>query len=307
MDYSQTLTNWVSRLSEGDPNAMEHVFARYFDQLVSLAVRKMHGLNQANRSGEDIALSAIKSLYLGLKDARIQLRTEDDLWGCLFCLTVRKSVAQRRREFARKRSTGKKMLSGNEMISDDDGCELFDYVAGKEPSPELAAQMAENADELLALFDENSTQHEIVALKLQGLTVAEIAERVGLISRTVFWHLEKIRSRWEFFKGMEYLSENLLQGMSVKKAAAALEKSEELIEKLMNCVLTFWKELSSENECRLLKMTWEQPDDFEALLEKRDPDAAALESRLGKIAGRWQVLSRTEWRNDLGKIWSGKR
>ncbi|MDO4550644.1 MAG: ECF-type sigma factor [Planctomycetia bacterium] len=307
MDYGKTLTNWVSRLAAGDSSAMEHVFSRYFDQLVTLAVQKMHGLNQVARSGEDIALSAIKSLYFGLKNEKIQLCTEDDLWGCLFCITVRKTVAERRREFAQKRGgVEKRIFSGNEALNEDDGGELFDRVVGNEPSPQLAAQMAENADELLSLFEENSTQRQIVSMKLQGMTTPEIANHLNLIPRTVFWHLEKIRNRWEFFKGMEYLTENIFQGMSVKKIAVNLEKEEEIIIKILDRILKFWEEKVPEKECQLLRLIWENPSDFEELLLQKDPAAVKLEGRLGKIADQWMRLSRKLWRSDLEKIWSGK-
>lgn len=305
MNYSLTLTNWVARIGAGDSMAMERVFNRYFDQLVRLAVQKMHGLNQVSRSGEDIALSAIKSLYLGIRKDQIQLDTEEDLWGCLFCITVRKAVAERRWEYAAKRGAGRRVFSGDQEL-DDDGNELFDTIAGNEPSPELASQMAESADELLSLFDEQSTQYQILSMKLQGLSVQEIGEKLNLMPRTVFWHLEKIRERWEFFKGMEFLTENILQGMSIPRVAKAMEKEEEFIRNFLDKILLFWEQKSSKQECDLLRMIWEKPDDFEALLEHRNLEAVKLEKQLGKIGDQWLRLGKTEWKKDLSKFWAGK-
>ena len=306
MDYSLTLTNWVSRLGSGDERAMGYVFSRYFDQLITLAMRKMHGLNQVSRTGEDIALSAIKSLYMGLQDNRIQINTEDDLWGCLFCITVRKATAEKRSEWAKKRGGNAWTYSGDARQDDDDEA-LFDTIAGEEPSPELALQLAENADELLSLFDEKSTQRQIISMKLQGLTTNQIAENLGLIPRTIFWHLEKIRERWEFWKGLEYLTDNIFDGVTTKRIAKMLEQKEDVVKSLLDRMAELWEAESSREESAGLKLIWNAPGTFGLQLERRDPFFIDLESRKQKIANRWLALGRSAWKNDLFKIWMGKK
>ncbi|MDO4630503.1 MAG: ECF-type sigma factor [Planctomycetia bacterium] len=309
MDYSVTMTNWVKCLGTGEAAATERLFRDYFDRLISLAVHKMHGLNQVSRSGEDIALSAVNSLCMGLRENRIELNTEEDLWGCLFCITMRKVTAERRRAYAEKRGRNQKILEGDAVIGNDDDMTIFDMVAGSEPSPELALQMAEEADSLLALFKGRSPQEEIVSLKLQGLSVPEIAERTGLVARTVFWHLGKIREKWEFFKSMEHLINRLFEGSSVARIASQLNRSEGLVLELVDCMFALWGEelqkgkISPTGIIDLLRLKLLEPEKFEEVLQKCDPMAVELEKNAPKLADMWGRHAQQEWRNKLQKIW----
>jgi DNA-directed RNA polymerase specialized sigma24 family protein len=64
-----------------------------------------------------------------------------------------------------------------------------------EPSPALAAQMADECRRLLDLLDDERLR--AVALgKMEGLTNAEIAARLGCIEKTVERKLRRIRGLW---------------------------------------------------------------------------------------------------------------
>jgi DNA-directed RNA polymerase specialized sigma24 family protein len=69
-------------------------------------------------------------------------------------------------------------------------------LAGREPSPEFAAQVTEEFRRLLdSLADPNL---EAVALwKLEGLTSSEIATKLGCVRCTVERRLALIRHIWE--------------------------------------------------------------------------------------------------------------
>lgn len=303
MKQSVIMSNWISKLGDGNPDAMEIAFKRYFNKLISLASYRMKGIDQAVCSGEDLALSAINSFCVGVQNGRIQLSSEEELWGCLFCITVRKVSAEKRRKFSQKRGGNTAKFSGDAMM-EEDGDTLFDSIAGTEPSPELAIQMAETTDELLGLFDKNSTQHKIISMKLQGVTVQKIAQELELLPRTIFWHLKTIRINWDFWKGMEYLIENSLEGASITRMTKFLEKSAEQIEQIMDKILVLWEKQSSAKECQILRLLWHDIEAFQSLLDQRDPIAVKVEAQLGKIAKQWLLLARTEWKNDLFRIWT---
>jgi DNA-directed RNA polymerase specialized sigma24 family protein len=69
-------------------------------------------------------------------------------------------------------------------------------VVGSEPTPDFAAEAAEEYQRLLNLLDDP----ELVAVaqaKLEGYTNEEIASRRGCVAQTVTRKLRLIRSIWE--------------------------------------------------------------------------------------------------------------
>lgn len=281
------------------------MFERYYQRLISLATRKMTGMSEAVRSGEDIALSAMKSFCFGLKDKRISVESETDLWNCLFKITTRKVCAQRRYDYTQKRGKSRIIVSGNQMTDAEIESEIFDSVVGREPSPELASALAESADELLSLFqsDKNPTRQENISLKLQGLTTKEIGEKLGLIERTIFWNLQQIQEKWEFYKSMEFLTENLFQGASLDYLARTLEWPKEKIERVIQFCLELFEHETEENlATHLLTMKFFDPERYKTLLNDKDDRLLELEKNLGKIADYWIRQIRLKWASAMRKI-----
>jgi DNA-directed RNA polymerase specialized sigma24 family protein len=114
----------------------------------------------------------------------------------LVTITTRKAVAQRRRHFSQKRGHG--AVRGESLFvqspADPESGGGIDQFAGREPSPELAAMLAEECAGLLSQLDER--QRPIALLKMEGFTDQEIADQLDLAVRTVKRRLEQIRQRW---------------------------------------------------------------------------------------------------------------
>jgi DNA-directed RNA polymerase specialized sigma24 family protein len=66
---------------------------------------------------------------------------------------------------------------------------------GEEPTPEFAAQVAEEYQRLLDLLGEDSLR-QVAILKMEGCTNDEVAERLDCSRRTVARKLETIRIIW---------------------------------------------------------------------------------------------------------------
>ncbi len=81
---------------------------------------------------------------------------------------------------------------GNGRLPGDGDLEA---VLSREPSPEFSAMMAENCARLLDRLE--PAQRQIVLLRLEGYTNAEIASRLGFALRTVERRLELIRRIWD--------------------------------------------------------------------------------------------------------------
>jgi RNA polymerase sigma factor (sigma-70 family) len=129
---------------------------------------------------EDIALSAFKSLCLGVEHGRFpELNDRDDLWRLLATITVRKAIDLQRRQ--RVRPQGR-----------DDG---IDMILSREPTPEMAEEMADEYHRLLGLLDEERLR-DIALLKVEGLSNEEIAARLQCGLRSVERKLHRIRTIW---------------------------------------------------------------------------------------------------------------
>ena len=84
--------------------------------------------------------------------------------------------------------------SGDSPDPTDDSTLIEEFV-GNEPTPEFAAQVAEEYERLLNFLDDD--QRAIAVAKLEGLTNPEIAARLDRSLRTVERKLQLIRGIWE--------------------------------------------------------------------------------------------------------------
>jgi len=190
------VTVWIKELAQGDELAVQKIWERYYKQLLSLARRRL-GSNRRVADEEDAALSAFNSFCQGLAAGRFpRLDDRHDLWQILLTLTARKTTKYLRREHAAKRGGGD--VRGESVLakraSEDDTGEIG-AALGTEPTPELAAEVADQCDFLLAQLEDDS-QRQIALLKLEGYTDLEICDRVGCGLRTVQRKLARIRDTW---------------------------------------------------------------------------------------------------------------
>jgi DNA-directed RNA polymerase specialized sigma24 family protein len=65
----------------------------------------------------------------------------------------------------------------------------------REPSPELAAQMTEECQRLLANLG-NETLQAVALWKMEGYTNIEIAAKLGCVEQTVERKLRAVRQVW---------------------------------------------------------------------------------------------------------------
>jgi RNA polymerase sigma factor (sigma-70 family) len=194
-----SVTTWVEQLRAGDRAAAQRLWERYFPRLVGLARQKLRGLPRRAADEEDVALSAFDSFCRGAERGRFpRLEGGDDLWALLVVITAGKAIDLRERETRQKRGGGR--VGGDsvldELLGDEDGAAGVGQVVGAEPTPALAAQVAEEFRRLLTLLpgDELRT---VALRKMEGYTNAEIAIELGCADATVERRLKLIRSVWK--------------------------------------------------------------------------------------------------------------
>jgi len=201
---SEIVSQWLLNLAEGDDDVAQEIWNDYFGKLVSLARKKLGGIPRRDYDEEDVAVSAMNSFYQGMAHRKFsRVRNRDDLWKLLVTITVRKAAARRRSYFAQKRGSGR--VRGESIFGhpeDEQGG--LAHVLGTEPTPELAAGVAENCRQMLdQLKDETLCQ--IALWTLEGYRPEEIAEKLGCVRRTVERKLERIREIWGNVQGSENL------------------------------------------------------------------------------------------------------
>jgi len=194
---SDDLTTWLSGLKRGDPRAIDQIWREYFDKLMRLIKGRLGNAPLRVADEEDIALSALNSFYDGVQAGRFpQLDDRDNLWKILVTIACRKTNAFREKSFAQKRGSGN--LRGEsvfEAAGDSERAEGIEQVLGREPTPVVAAMIAETFQALLdSLAD--STLQSIATRKMEGYTNDEIAVQLGCTTRTVERKLERIRELW---------------------------------------------------------------------------------------------------------------
>lgn len=191
-----SVTTWVQQLREGDKDLPVHkLWERYFERLVHLARAKLGNRPRPVAGAEDVALSAFDSFCRGAMTGKFpDLNDRDNLWRVLVVITARKAYQVRLRN-SRKKRGGNTVLNEADLITDGNAIALELFIA-TEPTPEFAAQAAEQYDHLLALLPSDELR-SIAQWKMEGFTNEEIAVRLGCVVRSVERRLRTIRLCWE--------------------------------------------------------------------------------------------------------------
>src|SRR5262249_17720690 len=156
----------------GEQAAAQPIWERYWARLVGLARRKLGEAPRRVADEEDVALSAFDSFCQGAQRGRFpQLDDRENLWQLLVVLTARKAARLRRDQGRLKRGGGRVSAEADLGAADEEGA-LAEAI-GPEPTPDFAAQVAEECQRLLALLDEEL--RSIALCKMEGYTTEEIA------------------------------------------------------------------------------------------------------------------------------------
>jgi len=189
MSAEGSVSNWIGRLKEGDHAAIQQLWERYFQRLVGLARAKLRGAPRRAADEEDVALSAFHSFCRAAEQGRFpRLLDRDNLWRLLVVLTSRKASHLVRHERRQKRRAP----------AADPAADLapeLEEILGSEPTPEYAAELAEECQRLLDGLG-SAVLVQVALWKMEGYANEEIAAKLGCVPRTVERKLRLIRDLW---------------------------------------------------------------------------------------------------------------
>jgi DNA-directed RNA polymerase specialized sigma24 family protein len=200
MSSVDSVTHWLTLLKNGDTQAAQPLWDRYFHQLVHLARGRLQGRRAGGPDdGEDVALSAFASFCRGVeRGAFPRLADRHDLWKLLVTITAHKAcdliTREKRLKYGGGRVRGESALLGVADVGE--APRGIEDVIGREPTPDFAMQVAEECQRLLdALKDENL--RKLAVAKMEGYTNEEIAANFGWSRAKVERKLRLIRSAWK--------------------------------------------------------------------------------------------------------------
>jgi DNA-directed RNA polymerase specialized sigma24 family protein len=189
-----SVSYWIARLQAGDREAAAPLWERYFRRLVELARAQLQGVPRRAADEEDVALSAFDSFCRGAERGRFpDLLDRDNLWRLLVVLTARKAAHLKRDAGRRKRGGG--APAGQHLHGGNEEVDLGQLICC-EPTPEFAAQVADECRRLLDRLGDHELQ-AVALWKMEGYTNGDIAGRLACGLRSVGRKLRVIRGVWE--------------------------------------------------------------------------------------------------------------
>lgn len=197
MATADSVSTWIANLKAGEAGAADQLWNRYAERLLELARRKLGDAPKGHADEEDIAQSVFGSICRGAAAGRFgSLSNRDDLWWILLTVTKQKAVDHIRRERAVKRGGGRvQSESGLCRGGQEDEQFVLDHLIGDEPTAELLAVLQEQNQRLMSLLRDDRLR-QIAIFRIEGYTVPEIAESLGVSLRSVERKLKLIRSAW---------------------------------------------------------------------------------------------------------------
>ena len=197
MSPEGSISRLLQGLKTGDDAAALSLWERYCDRLVRLARLKLRNAKRRMADGEDVALSAFHSLCRGAREGRFPaLADRDGLWGLLVFITAQKAADQIVYERRKKRGGGKVRGDSNfENRAAGSNKGGFDQVLSQSPGPATLNVWAEGYERLLDRLGD-ATLRQVAELRVQGYTLEEIAQQLGVALRTVHRKIHLIRKVW---------------------------------------------------------------------------------------------------------------
>ena len=168
----------MAEFSNGHREAAEELFHRYSARLQSIARSRLSRYLSSRVDPEDIVQSAFKSFFRRAAAGGYMAPLSNDLFNLLIVITMRKVNAHVDHNRAAMRDVRRE--SGNQSLAEN-------IIDESESLRDLLLTIEDVCRELTA------TQREIVNLRLEGYTVAEIAAKATRSKRTVERELQNFR------------------------------------------------------------------------------------------------------------------
>jgi RNA polymerase sigma factor (sigma-70 family) len=193
-----SVSRWIHGLKAGEAEAAQRLWDRYVHQLVRLARQRLGSAPRSVVDEEDIVQTVFSTICRGATDGRFNdVKNRDELWWLLIAITRQNVATHVRNECTQKRGAGR-VYPESQLTIAADGRSAFDIIVGADPTPDFLAMLDDQFQRLLGLLRDDRLR-EIAIMRFEGYTIAEIAEKLTISTRSVERKLQLIRSEFVTF------------------------------------------------------------------------------------------------------------
>lgn len=190
-----SVTQWIHAAREGDTDALQQLWERYFQRLVGLAQKQLTNSQRRVSDEEDVASRVFQSFHQAISQGRYpQLSDRDGLWRLLIKMTSRMVIDQQRSQMRKRRGAGRVRGESAFGVPGADVADPIGQVVGTDPTPEFLASMQEQMGMLLKALETPQLQ-ELALAKMEGYTNGELATRLDCSERTIERRIRLIRKK----------------------------------------------------------------------------------------------------------------
>lgn len=197
MSNDEFLRDLLRRWRMGDQNAATEIYARYEARVQQLAEDKLGRYLWHRVSPDDIMVMALKSVLRLTAENSCDLDRNGSLWGLVASIARNKVLQQAEYHSAPKRDIRREqgLKAGSSLER------AYSELPDPKAVPEEAATWADTLDMLRERLKPDS--FAIVAMKLEGYSIPQIAEELGLARQTISTRLQHIEVRLRRILGQE--------------------------------------------------------------------------------------------------------
>jgi RNA polymerase sigma-70 factor (ECF subfamily) len=182
----------IARVKEGDEVAIARLIERYGPEVRMMVRRRLPARLRSQFDTVDFTQVVWNSVIVGCRERPEPFEGPKHLLGFLAGVVHLKIAAEyRRRTRTRKYDIGRE----EPLYVRRGGREIPREVAAGDPTPSEEVQADDRLEQLVA--GRSPLEAEIVGLRSQGLTIDEVAARLGLHEKAVRRVLDALRSRME--------------------------------------------------------------------------------------------------------------
>lgn len=181
LESSVNVPELIEAWRRGDQQAADQIFNRYQSRLLMLVSGKLNERLKKRLDPEDLVMSIMRSAFRETAQKDVGFQDESGFWKWLTTVALNKTYNRIDRETTSKRHYSKE--AGSDSM-------LGDHLLS-EPTPDDVAEVAELLEKISAKL--NDVQAKILLAKLDGLSHAEIAEQLGVSTKTVQRNSHAIR------------------------------------------------------------------------------------------------------------------
>lgn len=176
----------LARSRQGDPQALGELCREYEPRLRTVARVLLGPALRPYLDSMDLVQSVHRSLLIGFREEKFDISTPENLVALALTL-LRRKVARHWRRLQRQQRLDA-AHSSDEILP-----KILSDLSSPEGDPAQVAQFRDLLGEVCRQLD--ATERQILDLRLEGFTTAEIAQQLGMNHVTVRVRLTRLRER----------------------------------------------------------------------------------------------------------------